>query len=559
MGRRGIVGMVAAFALLVVMAAPGPAAAFGPIASFGSDGEGAGQLSAPGAMAVAPDGKVFVADRGNDRVSVFSGTGDFLYAFGKGVRPGGGDICNAGSGCVAGSGGGEAGALSAPEGIAISEPLVPGNPGSRQVFIAEEENDRVSVFSLAGEFEFAFGNEVDPAGGDQCAAESGCQKGSNFGPTAEPPPATGPKAPAGALGKPTGVTIAESGRLFVAEAENNRVSVLDPLGDFLYAFGVEVNAETFENVCTKASGCIEGFGGFPGGGISKPGGIAMAPGGLLAVSDAGHHRLVLYTQEGELLRAYGDGVAPTGGDICVLPAECKEGVGEGAGSLGEPAGLFVSGGSIYVGDAGLERVSQFTLRGQFIRAFGAGVVDGSGAFQVCTSSTGCRAGIQSAILGATSHPYGVVPSCRDSILVSESTTGLSRLERFGEPDAASPPCVPESPPLVVREVPTNVFRLGRLKRNRRTGTASLGVFAPVAGEFVLTGNGIRRTSTSLHVAGSTSLPVELVGAARRRLVKTGNCKVSAVITFTPNGGSARTEPRKLTLVKQAKPKPRRPR
>jgi DNA-binding beta-propeller fold protein YncE len=555
---RGFVGTMVVAALAVAgLLTPGSAAAFEPVASFASDGEGAGQLAAPGAMAVAPNGSVFVADRGNDRISVFSGAGEFLYAFGKGVRPGGGDLCTAATGCVGGSGGGSAGALSAPEGIAISEPHQVGNSESRQVFIAEEENDRVSVFSLAGEFEFAFGNEVDPAGGDQCTTESGCQPGSNHGPTTEPPPAIGPKAPAGALGKPSGVTVADSGRVFVAEAENNRVSVFDPLGDFLYAFGLEVEAlPPFGNVCERAIGCIEGNP-FPGGGIAKPGGIATMPGGLLAVSDTGNHRLVLFTQEGELLRAYGHEVAPGGGSVCTAVSECTEGHGEGAGSLGEPAGLAVASGSIYVGDVALERVSQFTLQGRFVRAFGAGVLDGTAAFQACTPSTGCRAGIQSGILGATPHPYGVVQSCRGSVLVSESTTGLSRLERFGEPEEAGPPCSPSPTPLVGREEPTNVFQLGRLKRNRKTGTANLSITAPVAGEFFLAGKGIKRTSSRLAAAGTVSLPVQLVGMPSRRLMRTGRCKVGALVTFTPYGGTARTETRKLTLVKTLKPKPRR--
>jgi hypothetical protein len=555
MERRGFVGtIVAVAALAAALVAPASALAFQPLASFGSDGEGAGQLSAPGAMATGPDGSLYVVDHGNDRVAVFSPTDEFRYAFGQGVRPGGGDVCDAGSGCQAGSGGEAAGALEGPEGIAISN--------SGEVYVGEEGNERVSVFSANGVFQFAFGYHVGPGDSEVCTAESGCVAGSNLR-VPEDPSLFTQVGPEGALAEPTGVAIDASGRVFVTEAGNNRVSVFDLAGKFLYMFGLEVEGEApFGNVCTgNPVGCIEANP-FAGGGISEPRGIAKMPDGSLAISDTGNQRLLLYTPEGEFLRAFGHEVAPApGGDICSEQSQCRAGEGEGAGALAEPAGIVVdSSGWVSVGDPGLERVSEFAVDGRFLLAFGAGVRDGSPVFQVCTALSGCRAGLQLSSPGATPHPFGVAAGCGGAVLVSESTAGLARVERFGETGAAVAPC-PTSrrpQPLQARLVPSNLFQLGPLKRDRKRGTATLSVIVPATGLLSLSGRGLRPVVLNVGSGATVALPLSLVGNPRQRLLTKGFRKVGAVVTFTPDGGTARTETRRLTLVKlpKARPKPR---
>ena len=106
-------------ALVLGLVLPGSAAAFGPLSSFGEFGAGAGQLNAPKQMAVAADGDVYVADSGNNRISVFAGDGSFLRTFG------GAD-------------------LSQPGDVALD--------GSGRAFVADSGHDRIDVFGGSGEF-----------------------------------------------------------------------------------------------------------------------------------------------------------------------------------------------------------------------------------------------------------------------------------------------------------------------------------------------------------------------------------------------------------------------
>lgn len=550
---RGIAGMVAAFALLAAaLLAPGSAAALAPVSSFGSDGEGAGQLSAPAGIAVGREGDFYVADEGNDRVDVFAPGGEFLFAFGAGVRPGGGGVCDEGSGCQRGERGAGAGALDRPSGIAVSN--------SGDVYVAEAGNDRVSVFSASGAFVFAFGYRVDPAGGDACTTDSGCREGSNQR-VPEDSEIFSQQGPEGALGEPSAVAIDASGHVYVAEAANSRVSVFGPLGNFLYTFGWEVEgslAGSFGGVCTVE--CEKGGWQFEfAGGFENPLGIALLPEDLIAISDAAFHRLDVFTREGEFVEAIGHEVNPAGGDLCDEGTGCQAGSGEGAGALEAPAGIAAGpAGGITVGDTDLQRVSQFDPSGEFARAFGAGVLDGAEAFQVCTALSGCGAGVQGSVAGATSHPVGITEACGGSIFVTESTSGLARVERFAEP-ASTPFCPPRPKPaapggkVIVSTVPTNVFQLGAFQRNRRNGTATLSVSVPGPGALTLRGRGLYPVERGPAAATTLELPVHLIGKSRRDLLTTGQRKAQASITFTPAGGTARTEARKLTLLKQAKP------
>jgi sugar lactone lactonase YvrE len=76
--------------------------------------------------------------------------------------------------------------------------------------------------------------------------------------------------------------------------------------------------------------------------------------------------------------------------------------GSGAGQLSSPESVAVdnsagpAAGDVYVADTGNARVDQFDSSGHFVRAWGWGVADGKEEFEICTSTTTCRKGIQPA-------------------------------------------------------------------------------------------------------------------------------------------------------------------
>ncbi len=70
--------------------------------------------------------------------------------------------------------------------------------------------------------------------------------------------------------------------------------------------------------------------------------------------------------------------------------------GGSAGRLLDPEAVAVAqaSGNIYVVEKNNARVSELDPRGQFVRAWGWGVADGSNEFQICTLETGCQTGIK---------------------------------------------------------------------------------------------------------------------------------------------------------------------
>ena len=181
------------------------------------------------------------------------------------------------------------------------------------------------------------------------AATSFCPKGSG----------------AGQCERPEGVAVdRETGHLYVADVENNRIDVFDSTGNFIKAFGwgVDTGAAEFQS-CTTVSTCQAGISGpgagqlwlFPGGGRLAVNNDPASPSHHdLYVSDLRNDRVQKFSPEGVFLRMFGKGVntgtsgkpnictnagAPT--DVCGAGSE-----GGGAGEFNELEGIDVNGNGL---------------------------------------------------------------------------------------------------------------------------------------------------------------------------------------------------------------------
>jgi hypothetical protein len=181
-------------------------------------------------------------------------------------------------------------------------------------------------------------------------------------------------------GSPTGITVEqESGDIYVADKENNRIDKFGPEGEFILAFGWGVADGETQALQTCTTKCFAGLGGEAGGSsagqFSKVEGIAVdndplsLSHGDVYVVDAGNQRVQKFDPEGHFLLTFGGAVnASTKGNICRASeaASCRAGVegtepGEFSGLTGRSIAVDSSTGTVYVGDR--NRVQRFSEEG----------------------------------------------------------------------------------------------------------------------------------------------------------------------------------------------------
>jgi uncharacterized protein (TIGR03663 family) len=151
--------------------------------ALGSSGAGNGQLTAPRAIAVGPDGLLYVADSGNHRIQVLDTEGNFVRGWGSnGTGPG---------------------QFQEPWGIAVS-------PAGR-VYVADTWNHRIQVFDQAGTFLFDWGSFADTRG------EPDTQPGVFWG--------------------PRDIVLDSQGNVYVADTGNKRIQKFTPDGEFIAQWG----------------------------------------------------------------------------------------------------------------------------------------------------------------------------------------------------------------------------------------------------------------------------------------------------------------------------------
>jgi DNA-binding beta-propeller fold protein YncE len=165
---------------------------------------------------------------------------------------------------------------------------------------------------------------------------------------------------------------------------------------------------------------------------------------------------------------------------------------------------------------------------------------------------------------STTHTYGVAGTFGAKLSVVDDE-GCGEAQVFtgrtalcsGNPGASvtHPVTVVEpvpAPPVVVPPAstpPSNRFTFGRIVHNRRNGTVRVQVTLPSAGFVLLFGKKVHAV-TRKSAAGQTMwLTLHARVELAKRLKTTLRAPVRYRITFTPNGGTARTVHRSVTLVR----------
>jgi hypothetical protein len=104
--------------------------------------------------------------------------------------------------------------------------------------------------------------------------------------------------------------------------------------------------------------------------------------------------------------------------------------------------------------------------------------------------------------------------------------------------------------------PSNTFTLGKTTLNKKKGTATITATVPNPGDLTASGKGVKRSSsagarTAVSVAapGTVKLKIRAKGKKKATLNDVGKVKVKPKITYTPTGGTAATQSRKVKLKK----------
>jgi DNA-binding beta-propeller fold protein YncE len=274
------------------------------IFEFGGEGELPGQFRSPLALSIGPQGNIYIADTGNNRIQKFSARGEFLKEVGgfgwateQFDRPV--DIC-------------------AKTGL--------------DVFVADYNNERIERYDK--DFNFISSYYSDESLSEDLQ-----------------------------FGFPCAVTISNHGELFIIDGENYRVLKIDSFGepelsfaDYRWADGklddphqIEISSKDIVYVSDRTAHRIayyDYFGNYNGqfGAeiLSAPGGLAVDAEGNIWIADTELHRVVVFDPAGRLLLSWGS-------------------EGELSGAFRRPADIAVGDGLVYVLDEGNSRVQVFEI------------------------------------------------------------------------------------------------------------------------------------------------------------------------------------------------------
>lgn len=105
-------------------------------------------------------------------------------------------------------------------------------------------------------------------------------------------------------------------------------------------------------------------------------------------------------------------------------------------------------------------------------------------------------------------------------------------------------------------VPSNVFSITALTRDRKRGTATVTVSVPNPGTLTLAGKTLkkRHVSKNIAVARTVNFQIAAAGKGKRKLDKTGRVAVTATMTYVPAAGEPASTLMSVKLKKRLRPR-----
>jgi len=231
------------------------------VAGFSGDGGAAASamLNQPTALAVGPDGSLYVADTNNHRIRkiVFGSNNTTITTV-----AGNGEQFFSGDGAAATLAG-----LDSPNGVAVDS--------AGNIYIGDTHNQRVRVVDVAGLISTLAGNGNKTYSGDGAAATDA------------------------SLARPRGLSVDAIGNIYVADSDNNRIRLIAKTG----------------TITTLAGNGSQGFTGDGGSAVNAtldtPRATTVAVTGVVALSDTNNQRVREVSAEGSINTIVG--LSPTAG------------------------------------------------------------------------------------------------------------------------------------------------------------------------------------------------------------------------------------------------------
>lgn len=292
----------------------------------GNNGEG--QLKRPAGVDIAEDGRVYVVDAGNRRMSVFAPRGRYLFSFGTSGK----------------------GRLRAPVNVAIkgSEVWVT-ERRFRTIYVYDLEGTYLRAFTPKGEPKFNWGPlaiSFDSSGSPRVTDVGSTDlhrviffsadgsRTATFGKTVQ---ANSVIDSPSEFFFPSGIAVAKNGNVYVSDSNNRRIQVFKPTGEMLriidssgiprglatntkYLFAVDALAHVVDIYDLEGKQLVQfGTKGFGPGQFNYPADVALDNNGRIYVSDRENGQVQVWGWPVAAIPTVVTPSTPWGWALCLLP------------------------------------------------------------------------------------------------------------------------------------------------------------------------------------------------------------------------------------------------